>query len=33
VQCVMKNGILWSVKDVAEPFAQIDAGASVCPAH
>ncbi len=33
VQCVMKNGILWSVKEVAAPFAQVDAGASVCSTH
>ena len=33
VQCVMKNGILWSVKDVAEPFAQVNAGEAICSAH
>jgi Tol biopolymer transport system component/imidazolonepropionase-like amidohydrolase len=33
VQCVMKNGILWSVEEVAEPFTQADAGAAVCSAH
>jgi imidazolonepropionase-like amidohydrolase len=33
VQCVMKNGFLWSVKEVAAPFAQVDTGIAVCSAH
>lgn len=32
VQCVMKNGFLWSISDVAAPFAKISDGADVCPA-
>jgi Tol biopolymer transport system component len=31
VQCVMKNGFLWSVSEVAAPFAKVSAGADVCP--
>jgi imidazolonepropionase-like amidohydrolase len=31
VECVMKNGSLWSVAQVAAPFAKIDAGADLCP--
>jgi Tol biopolymer transport system component len=33
VQCVMKNGILWSVAQVAAPFAKIETGADMCPAE
>lgn len=32
VQCVMKNGFLWSISDLAAPFAKISNGADVCPA-
>jgi len=32
VQCVMKNGFLWSVSDIAAPFAKVSAGADVCAA-
>jgi Tol biopolymer transport system component len=32
VQCVMKNGYLWSVSEVAAPFAMLSAGADICPA-
>ena len=32
VQCVMKNGQLWSVSQVAAPFAKIDTGNDMCPA-
>jgi Tol biopolymer transport system component len=33
VQCVMKNGFLWSVAQVAAPFAKIETGADMCPAE
>jgi Tol biopolymer transport system component len=33
VQCVMKNGFLWSVSDIAAPFARISAGTDICPAQ
>ncbi len=33
VECVMKNGSLWSVAQVAAPFAKINAGAALCPAQ
>jgi len=33
VQCVMKNGFLWSVAQIAVPFAKVDAGADLCPAQ
>jgi len=33
VQCVMKNGFLWSVSDVAAPFAKVPTGADLCPAQ
>ncbi len=33
VQCVMKNGVLWSVAQVAAPFAKTKAGADLCPVH
>jgi Tol biopolymer transport system component len=33
VQCVMKNGILWSVAQIAAPFAKIETGADMCPAE
>ena len=33
VQCVMKNGFLWSVSSLAAPFATIPNGADVCPAQ
>lgn len=32
VQCVMKNGFLWSVSEIAAPFARVPAGAEMCPA-
>jgi len=32
VQCVMKNGFLWSVSQVAAPFTKLDTGADICPA-
>jgi Tol biopolymer transport system component len=32
VQCVMKNGYLWSVAEVAAPFADVNTGAEICPA-
>jgi Tol biopolymer transport system component len=32
VQCVMKNGILQSVSDIAAPFASVSAGRDICPA-
>jgi Tol biopolymer transport system component len=31
VQCVMKNGFLWSVSEVAAPFAKVSAGSDICP--
>lgn len=31
VECVMKNGILMSVSELAKPFAQVSAGADICP--
>lgn len=33
VQCVMKNGVLMSVSEIAKPFTQISAGADICPAN
>jgi imidazolonepropionase-like amidohydrolase len=33
VQCVMKNGFLWSVSDIAAPFTKVSAGADVCPSR
>jgi len=33
VQCVMKNGFLWSVSALAAPFARIPDGADMCPAQ
>ena len=33
VQCVMKNGKLWSVAQIAAPFANVSAGADICPAQ
>lgn len=33
VQCVMKNGFLWSVADLAAPFAKVATGADICPAQ
>ncbi|WP_263378904.1 amidohydrolase family protein [Granulicella paludicola] len=33
VQCVMKNGQLWSVAQISAPFAKVTAGAMMCPAH
>jgi Tol biopolymer transport system component len=32
VECVMKNGYLWSVSEVAAPFAKIKTGAAMCSA-
>jgi imidazolonepropionase-like amidohydrolase len=32
VQCVMKNGNLMSVSELAKPFASLQTGADVCPA-
>jgi hypothetical protein len=32
VQCIMKNGELISVSDVAKPFVQLSTGTDVCPA-
>jgi len=32
VECVMKDGYLWSVSDVAVPFAKVKTGAAMCPA-
>jgi Tol biopolymer transport system component len=32
VVCVMKDGFLWSLSDVAAPFAKIKTGAAMCPA-
>jgi Tol biopolymer transport system component len=31
VECVMKNGYLWSVSQVAAPFTKVDTGAAICP--
>jgi Tol biopolymer transport system component len=31
VQCVMKNGFLWSVSQVAAPFTKVDTGLDICP--
>jgi len=31
VECVMKDGYLWSVSDVAAPFAKVKTGAAMCP--
>ena len=31
VECVMKDGFLWSVSDIAAPFAKVKDGASICP--
>jgi len=31
VECVMKNGYLWSVSQLAAPFAKIKTGAAMCP--
>jgi Tol biopolymer transport system component/imidazolonepropionase-like amidohydrolase len=33
VRCVMKNGVLMSVEDIAEPFAHLTSGNAVCPAE
>ncbi|QMV19428.1 amidohydrolase family protein [Granulicella sp. 5B5] len=33
VECVMKNGKLWSVSQVAAPFAKVNTGAKMCPAQ
>jgi Tol biopolymer transport system component len=33
VQCVMKNGKLMSVSEVAKPYVQLSAGADICDAH
>jgi Tol biopolymer transport system component len=33
VECVMKNGELWSVAQISAPFAKVTAGAMMCPAH
>ena len=33
VQCVMKNGQLWSVAQIAAPFTKLSAGADICPAQ
>jgi hypothetical protein len=33
VQCVMKNGFLWSVAEIAAPFAKVSSGAALCPAR
>ncbi len=33
VQCVMKNGQLWSVAQIAAPFAKLSDGADICPAQ
>lgn len=33
VQCVMKNGFLWSVAEIAAPFAKVSSGATLCPAR
>jgi Tol biopolymer transport system component len=33
VRCVMKNGYLWSVSEIAAPFARVDTGATMCPAQ
>ncbi|MGA9669662.1 MAG: DPP IV N-terminal domain-containing protein [Terracidiphilus sp.] len=33
VQCVMKNGILMSVSEVAKPYVNISTGADICPAN
>jgi Tol biopolymer transport system component len=33
VECVMKNGKLWSVAQIAAPFAKLSAGAEICPAQ
>ncbi|MGB7264800.1 MAG: DPP IV N-terminal domain-containing protein [Terracidiphilus sp.] len=33
VQCVMKNGNLMSVGELAKPFASLTTGEDVCPAH
>jgi Tol biopolymer transport system component len=33
VQCVMKNGKLMSVSEVAKPYVQISTGADICDAH
>ena len=30
VKCAMKNGFLWSVADIASPFAKLNAGADIC---
>ncbi len=32
VQCVMKNGRLMSVSEIAKPFVQLSIGAEVCAA-
>ena len=32
VECVMKNGVLRSVSEIAKPFAQLPTGQTVCPA-
>jgi hypothetical protein len=29
----MKNGQLWSVAQIAAPFAKLSAGADICPAQ
>jgi Tol biopolymer transport system component len=31
VQCVMKGGFLWSVSEIAAPFAKVSAGSDICP--
>jgi Tol biopolymer transport system component len=31
VECVMKNGYLWSVSQIAAPFAKVKTGAAMCP--
>jgi Tol biopolymer transport system component len=33
VECVMKNGFLWSVSDLAAPFTKLPTGTALCPAH
>ena len=32
VECVMKNGVLRPVSEIAKPFAQLPTGQTVCPA-
>ena len=33
VQCVMKNGVLMSVSEIAKPFTLVSTGADICPAN